>query len=750
MARKKGSKEIERYTSEPAAPAILQPITETIEKNYMPYAMSVIISRALPEIDGFKPSHRKLLYTMYKMGLLTGNRTKSANVVGQTMKLNPHGDAAIYETLVRLTRANETLLHPLVDSKGSFGKQYSSEMAYAASRYTEVKLDPFCVELFRGIDKNAVDMVDNYDNTMKEPALLPTSFPNILLSPTMGIAVGMASKICSFNLAELCDGTVQMLKNPYTDVDTLLDIIKAPDFSGGGYILYNRDQLSQIYTKGTGSVRLRARYVYDKAAGCIDILEIPYSTTIELIMKAITDLVKEGKLKEVSDFRDEIDKEGFKLTLDIKKGTDPDQLMAKLYKLTPLEDTFSCNFNIILDGVPKTLGVAAILREWIAFRMGCVKRELTFDKQKKEEKLHLLLGLGKILLDIDKAIRIVRETENDKEVIPNLMNGFVIDQVQAEYIADIKLRNLNKEYIMNRIQEIESLQTEIKRLGDIIASEDKTKEFIAEQLIEIKKKYGKSRKTQILYDDHLEAYEPESVVENYNCKILLTHDGYFKKNTLLSLRGNDEQKLKDDDYLVCVEEVQNVDELLFFSDKAQVYKARVADFEPVKASALGDYIPAKLGFDEGEKVLFMKSVHEYKQGDHFIFAFENGKCVRVPVNAYQTKSRRKKLTNAYSDVSGLAGMLYENEPMEVLIGTNQNRCIVIDSAMITEKTTRSSQGITVLKPKKNEKVTLITANIEKLCGEGGTKGFRKYKIPAAGTPFGRSLERMKKHLLENE
>lgn len=748
MARKKVEREIERVSDQPAAPAVLQPITETIEKNYMPYVMTVIISRALPEIDGFKPSHRKLLYTMYKMGLLTGNRTKSANVVGQTMKLNPHGDAAIYETLVRLTRANETLLHPLIDSKGSFGKQYSSDMAYAASRYTEVKLDPFCAELFRGIDKNAVDMVDNYDNTMKEPALLPTSFPNILLSPTMGIAVGMASKICSFNLAELCDGTVQMLKNPHTDIDTLLDIIKAPDFSGGGYVIYNRDQLTQIYSKGIGSVKLRARYAYDKSANCIDILEIPYSTTIELIMKSITDLIKEGKLKEVTDFRDEIDKDGFKLTLDIRRGTDPDQLMAKLYKMTPLEDSYACNFNLILNGMPRTLGVADILREWISFRMGCVKRELTFDRSKKEEKLHLLMGLGKILLDIDKAIAIIRGTENDKDVVPNLMKGFDIDQIQADYIADIKLRNLNKEYIVNRIKEIESLQQEIQQLSDIIGSEEKTKAYIADQLLEIKKKYGKPRKTQILYDDHLADFEPQSMVENYNCKILLTHDGYFKKNTLLSLRANDEQKFKDGDYIVCAEDAENIDELLFFSDRAQVYKARVSDFDPVKASALGDYIPAKLGFDEGERVIFVKSIHEYKEGDNFIFAFENGKCAKVPVSAYQTKSRRKKLTGAYSDASPIAGIMYENGPAELLLGTDQNRCIALDSSLITQKTTRSSQGITVLKPKKNEKVIMITGLIDRVCGENGTKGFKKYKIPAAGVPFGRSIERLQMHLME--
>ncbi|MBQ8697255.1 MAG: topoisomerase IV [Clostridia bacterium] len=748
MATKRAPKEKDRIVDAPHAPATPQPITETIEKNYMPYAMSVIISRALPEIDGFKPSHRKLLYTMYKMGLLTGGRTKSANVVGQTMKLNPHGDAAIYETMVRLTRGNETLLHPFVDSKGTFGKQYSSETAYAASRYTEVKLDSFCKELFDGIDKDAVDMMDNYDNTMKEPTLLPTTFPNILLSPNTGIAVGMASKICSFNLAELCDGTIALLQNSRLDVDGLMEIIKAPDFSGGGYLIYNRDVMTKVFSEGVGSVRLRAKYSYDKSENCIDILEIPYSTTIEIIMKGVVDLIKEGKLKEVTDIRDEIDKDGFKLTLDVRRGTDPDKLMAKLFKLTALEDTFACNFNVILNGVPKTLGVRDLLLEWISFRMTCVRRELSYDKKKKEDKLHLLLGLARILIDIDKAIRIIRHTEQDKDVVPNLMEGFGINQIQAEYVADIKLRNINKEYIANRVEEIEQLEKDIAELNDIIGNDKRVKKYIIDQLKEIKKKYGKPRKTQIIYDDHLAEVSAEPEVENYSCKVLLTHDGYFKKITPQSLRGNDEQKYKDEDFLWCIEDAQNVDELLFFSDKAQVYKAKVSDFDPVKASALGDYIPAKLGFDEGERAIYMKCIHEYKDGDNFIFAFENGKCVRIPVSAYQTKSNRRKLTGAYSDASPIAGIAYEDGACEVFIGTDQNRCIVVNSSLISQKTTRSSQGVTVVKNKKNEKVNLLTTRIDKMCGADGSKGFKKTKLPAPSTPFGKRIEPMLKKIAD--
>ena len=741
----KKTKETERNNNLPEAPAREQPITETIEKNYMPYAMTVIISRALPEIDGFKPSQRKLLYTMYKMGLMTGNKVKSTNVVGQTMRLNPHGDAAIYDTLVRLTRGNETLLHPFVDSKGSWGKQYSTDMVCAASRYTECKLDKFCAELFDGIDKNAVDMVDNFDNTMKEPTLLPTTFPNILVSPNAGIAVGMACKFCSFNLAEICDGTIELLENPYTDCDKLLDIIKAPDFAGGGYLLYDRAQMLNIYKTGTGSFKLRAKYRYDKSANCIDVLQIPYSTSIELIMKSISELVKSGKVKEITDFRDETDKNGLKLTIDIKRGTDPDKLMAKLYKLTPLEDSFACNFNLIIGGAPYTLGIDGILKEWIKFRMECVKRQLTYDKAKKEDKYHLLIGLSKILLDIDKAVRIVRGTENEADVVPNLMRGFDIDEKQGEFIAEIKLRNFNKEYILNRIKEIEDLDKDIKELASIISSDAKVKKYIVKQLKTIKEKYGMPRKTEIVYNSTVDEYDDTKEVENYNCHVILTKEGYFKKNTLVSLRASDEQKFKDDDYIVCSEDCENIDSLLFFSDKAQVYKAKVDDFEPVKASLLGDYIPAKLSFDEGENVVFMKVIKKYNETDNFLFVFENGKCAKVPASSYETKSNRKKLSNAYSDSSPIASIVFLDEDKDVFIGTDQNRAIVVNTSLISQKATRTSQGITVLKNKKNEKTAYATERIDAVLGEDGSKGFRKNKIPAPANPFGKRINaQMKK------
>ncbi len=728
MARKR-EREPSRDFGESAA-VTLQPITETIEKNYMPYVMTVIISRAIPEIDGFKPAHRKLLYTMYTMKLLTGQRTKSANVVGQTMKLNPHGDASIYETMVRLTRGNAALLHPFVDSKGSFGKQYSSDMAYAAPRYTEVKLDSFCNEIFRGIDKNAVDMVPNYDNTMEEPLLLPTSFPNILVSPNMGIAVGMASKICSFNLAEVCDGAIQMLKNPDTTADRMLDIISAPDFSGGGYLLYNRDQLREIYETGRGSFKLRAKYTYDKQANCIDIVEIPYSTTIEVILKKIGDLVKEGKLKEITDFRDEIDLNGFKLTLDLRRGVDPNKLMAKLFKLTTLEDDYGCNFNVLIDNIPRTLGICELLNEWIRFRLGCVKRELSFDLKKKQDKLHLLLGLGKILLDIDKAIRIVRETEKESDVVPNLMEGFDIDQIQAEYIAEIRLRNLNREYIINRIKEIEDLQKEIADLEALIGSERALRNYIAAQLKEIKKKYGIPRKTMILDAGALEEYDEESEVENYKVHILMTKEGYFKKISYQSLRGNDEHKLKEGDEVLVEEDVENVDELLFFSDKAQVYKVKVSDFDLMKASQLGEFIPAKLGFDEDEGVIFMKCVSKYEEGHNMIFLFENGKGVRVPITTYETKTNRKKLTAAYSDVSPIVAAFYESEPQEIMLISSGGRAVMFSSELISVKTTRTSQGIALMTLKTNQKITEARLIPKEQNGE--LKRYRKTKIPASG------------------
>ncbi len=730
MAKKTPRKE-NIFADLPEAEIINQPITETIEKNYMPYVMSVIISRAIPDIDGFKPSHRKLLYTMYKMGLLTGARVKSTNVVGQTMKLNPHGDATIYDTLVRLTRGNEALLHPFIDSKGSFGKQYSRDMAYAAARYTEVKLDPFCAELFRGIDKNAVDMVDNYDNQMKEPALLPTSFPNILVSPNLGIAVGMASNICSFNLAEICDGTVQLLKNPKTDIEKMLDIIKAPDFSTGASLIYNREQLKKIYETGNGSFSLRSRYEYDKDENCIEIKEIPYSTSIELIMKRITDLVKEGRLKEITDFRDEIDLSGFKLTLDLRRGVDPDKLMSKLFKLTPLEDSFSCNFNILINNTPRQMGIVEILSEWIKFRLSCITRELSFDLEKKKDRLHLLLGLGKILLDIDKAIKIVRDTKADKDVIPNLMAGFDIDEIQANFVADIKLRNLNAEYIMDRIQDIETLQKEIAEIEDILSDEKKQKALIASQLIEIKKKYAKPRRTLLIYDEDLEEYEEEDEVENYKVRLVLSKEGYFKKITFSSLRGNDEQKFKEGDSCRVEYDADNTDELLVFTDKAQLYKTRVSEFECVKASSLGDFLPAKLGMDEGENVVFMKNLAKYNENESFIFLFANGKGVRVPVTAYETKTNRKKLTGAYSSASPIAAVLFEEAAKDILILSSADRAILLSSELIPLKTTRSSQGSILFKLKGKQVIDRAYDSFEGRVANPGK--YRKTKIPASGS-----------------
>ncbi len=707
----------------------LQPITETIEKNYMPYVMSVIISRAIPEIDGFKPSHRKLLYTMYSTGLLRGERKKCATVVGDTMKLHPHGDASIYETLVRLTRDNGALLHPFIDSKGNFGKHYSTDMQCAAPRYTECCLEKFSAELFTGIDKNAVDMIDNYDGTMKEPSLLPTTFPNVIVSPNMGIAVGMASNICSFNLAEVCDGTIALLKNPRTKTEKIMELIKAPDFSGGGQIIYNEEQMREVYETGQGSITIRSVYKYDKANHCIDILQIPYSTTIEQIIKRLTELVKEGKMKEITDFRDEIDISGFKLTIDLARSADPEKVMAKLFKSTPLEDSFKCNFNILVNGTPRQMGIVEILSEWIAFRMGCVRRELTFDLEKKQAKLHLLMGLGKLLLDIDKAIRIIRQTEKEEDVIPNLMDGFSIDKIQAEYIAEIKLRNLNREYILNRIKEIESLQEEIANLEEILGDEIKVKNYIIDQLKEIKKKYGKPRLSEIVHADSIQEYVPEEQVENYNVKLIMTKEGYFKKITLLSLRGNDEQKFKEGDSLAYDIDTDNVSELVFFTNKCQVYRASVNDFDCTKASALGDYVPAKLGMDEDEKPIFVKVQNDYPEDKNFVFIFENGKGVRVPVSAYATKGNRKKLINAYSDVSPIVGVFYEDEPIELMLVSDDKKALVIKSSLLPVKTTRNAQGVTVFSLKKKSK--LIGAKILNE-GEFSSKGFKKLKIPATG------------------
>ena len=727
MAKKKKSNETESIVY---APIIPQPITETIEKNYMPYTMSVIVSRAIPEIDGFKPAHRKILYTMFKMGLLTGRLTKSTNIVGAVMQLHPHGDQSIYETMVRLTRGNETLLHPFIESKGTFGKQYSSNMKCAAPRYTEAKLDPFSAEIFEGIDKNAVDMVENYDGTMLEPVLLPTTFPNILVSANSGIAVGMASDICSFNLAEICDGTIAILKKPDISTEKIMEIIKAPDFPGGGQIIYDKEEMREIYETGDGSFKIRARYTYDAEENCIDILQIPYSTTIEPILNKISALVKEGKLKEITDFRDEIDVNGFKLTLDLRRGVDPDKLMQKLFKMTPLENSFKCNFNILIDSTPRQMGVIEILSEWIVFRMRCLRRELEFDLKKKKDKLHLLLALGKILLDIDKAIRIIRKTEKDEDVIPNLMSGFDIDEIQANYIADIKLRNLNREYIINRISEIEDIQKEIARIEEILGDDLKLKALIAKQLTDIKKKYGKPRKSQIIGADNIETYVEEDNIENYPCRLVLSRDGYFKKITFKSLQGNDVQTFKDGDSLRQIFDAENKDEIIFITDKAQLYRAKVSDFDNVKASAMGEYIPAKLGMDAGEKPLFMNIQNTLREGYNYVFIFENGKGVRIPEKAYETSGFRRKLKGACSTASPVVEIFSEEEkkPFELMLINSDNRAIIIKTSLIVQKTTRTSIGSQIMTLKGNSKITRALSDFESVFEN--TKGYRKLKLPA--------------------
>ena len=730
MAKKKH--ELNDYPVEEAEISY-QPITETIEKNYMPYVMTVIISRALPEIDGFKPSHRKILYTMYTLGLLKNQRMKSAKVVGATMQLHPHGDAAIYDTMVRLTTGNESLLHPFVDSKGNFGKQYSKNMVAAASRYTEVKLDPFCTELFRGIDKNAVDFVPNYDNTMDEPVLLPTTFPNILVSPNLGIAVGMACSICSFNLAEICDGTIALLKHPATTVERMLDIVRAPDFPGGGLLLYDREKMKKIYETGLGSIKLRAKYAYDKENNCIDILEIPYSASIESIMDKITELVKSGKLKEVEYVRDAIDRNATKLiTIDLRRGVDPDKLMQKLYKLTDLEDNFDCNFNILVEGMPRQLGIMDILREWIRFRITCYRRELNFDLDKKHTKLHLLLGLATIMLDIDKAIRIIRTTEKDADVIPNLMAGFMLTKEQAEYIADIRLRNINREYIAQRVTEIESLQSDIAHLEEVLADELKLKNEIADQLREIKKKYGKPRKTFLIDADEVGFVDEEELfAENYEARFLMTKEGYFKKITLQSLRGNDEQKLKEGDEILFSEDLDNRCELIFFTNKAQLYRAKASDFEPVKASSLGDYIPAKLNMEEDEHPILMKALREYNKDHNVIFIFENGKAVKIPMDRYQVKSNRRRQTAAFSSASPVVAAIYEEAPRDLLLIDSQKRKLLISSAKIPLKSTRTSIGGTVMLLKPHQTVVEVEFNFFNKPVSAYEK-CRKEKIPAAG------------------
>ena len=679
-----------------------QKIVETLEKNYMPYAMSVIVSRAIPEIDGLKPSHRKLLYTMYKMGLLTGEKTKSANVVGQTMKLNPHGDMAIYETLVRLTRGNNALLHPYVDSKGNFGKQYSRDMKYAAPRYTEVKLDKICEELFRDIDKNTVEFVDNYDGTLKEPVLLPCTFPSILVNANQGIAVGMASNICSFNLVEVCKTTIEYIKNEDADI---LEHLKAPDFPTGGQLIFNEKDMREIYETGRGSFKVRAKYRYDRKNSCIEIFEIPYTTSSEAIIDAIVELVKSNKIKDIVDVRDETDLNGLKIALDIKKSTDPDALMNKLYKLTPLQDTFSCNFNILVNGRPRVMGIKNILSEWIAFRVDCIKRQTLFDIDKKSDKLHLLLGLKKILLDIDKAVSIIRNTEEEALVVPNLMKGFDIDQVQAEFIAEIKLRNLNKEYIINRISEIENLQKEIAELKDLHGSEKKIKKVIIKQLEDVAKKFGQPRRTEIIHEEHVEEITSDHLIEDYNLKLFLTKHNYLKKIPLTSLRNSPEHKLKDDDFIMQEIETHNKADLLLFSNKQTVYKLKIFEIEDCKASSLGEYLANLLELENGEEIIYMAATDDYK--GYMIFAYENGKVAKIDMGSYATKTNRRKLSNAYCGLSPVVYMDYIIEDVELVAFSSLNKVLIFNTDKINSKSTRDSQGIQVLKAKKGSTMTRI-------------------------------------------
>ena len=730
MAKKKTEERTVHRTADPnvmglRGTVVDQAITETLDANYMPYAMSVIVSRAIPEIDGFKPSHRKLLYTMYKMGLLTGGRTKSANIVGQTMRLNPHGDAAIYETMVRLAKGNESLLHPFVDSKGNFGKVYSRDMAYAASRYTEAKLAPICAELFRDLDCDAVDFVDNYDGTMKEPALLPTTFPNVLVSANQGIAVGMASQICGFNLAEVCDTTIAYLKNPDHDIaSTLL----APDFPTGGQIICDEDELRRIYATGRGGLKVRARWRYDKKENVIEVYEIPYSTSIEVILDKVAELVKAGKVKEISDMRDETDLSGLKLAIDLKRGVGPEKLMQKLFKLTPLQDTASCNFNILIGGMPRVMGVGEILQEWTAWRTECVKRRVFYILSRKKEKLHLLLGLKRILLDIDKAIAIIRETEEEAEVIPNLMIGFGIDEKQAEYVAEIKLRNINKEYILKRVQETQSLADEIDDLEDTLAKPARVRRIIISELETVRKKYGQPRKTEILYGHEVEEYREEEQVEDYPVTLFLSREGYFKKITPQSLRMSGEQKYKEGDGPMQQIETTNAAELMFFTDRCQVYKTRVSEFADSKASLLGDYLPGKLGMDDGESVIYLLLPGDYS--GQLLFFFENGKAARVELKAYATVSNRRRLTGAYSDKSPLVTILPLREDQELALLSSEPRALIFHTSQLAPKATRTTQGVAVmtLKPKYH----LQRAVPVEQSGIVNLTRYRTRSIPAAG------------------
>ena len=706
-----------------------QAISETLEYNYMPYAMSVIVSRAIPEIDGFKPSHRKLLYTMYKMGLLTGGRTKSANIVGQTMRLNPHGDAAIYETMVRLAKGNETLLHPFVDSKGNFGKVYSRDMAYAASRYTEAKLDPICAEIFRDIDSDTVDMVDNYDATMKEPSLLPTTFPNVLVSANQGIAVGMASNICSFNLREVCDTTIALMKNPDHDI---LETLPGPDFSTGAELLFDEAAAREIYSTGRGSFKLRAKWRYVKEGNLIEITEIPYTTATEVIMDKVAELIKAGKIREITDMRDETDLGGLKLTIDLKRGVEPEKLMQKLFRMTPLQDSFPCNFNILIAGMPRVMGVGEILEEWVAWRMDCVKRRIFFQIQKKEDRLHLLKGLERILLDIDKAISIIRETELENEVVPNLMIGFGIDEIQANFVAEIKLRNINKEYILKQTKAISQLEQEIAELRDTLNSSRKLKGVIIKELQEVSAKYGQPRKTEIIYNVQETApQEEEEAVPDYPVTVFVSREGYLKKITQQSLRMSGEQKFKEGDSLDFSRETTNRAEFLVFTDKFQCYKSRLSDFDDGKASQLGDYLPQKLGFEPGENLSAVVFCGDYK--GFVLFFFENGKAAKVPLSAYETKTNRKKLTGAYSDKSPLVRVLALESDEQVALYTTDGRAAIISTAQLLPKTTRSTLGVAVVSLKK--KALLRDAVLLDSSGIVNQSRYRAKTIPSAGMPL---------------
>ena len=703
-----------------------QAISETLELNYMPYAMSVIVSRAIPEIDGFKPSHRKLLYTMYKMGLLTGGRTKSANIVGQTMRLNPHGDSAIYETMVRLARGNETLLHPFVDSKGNFGKVYSRDMAYAASRYTEAKLDGICAELFRDIDSDTVDMVDNYDATMKEPSLLPTTFPNVLVSANQGIAVGMASNICSFNLKEVCDTAIALMKNPEHDI---LETLPGPDFSTGAELLFDEAATREVYTTGRGSFKLRAKWHYEKEGNLIEITEIPYTTATEVIMDKVAELIKAGKIKEIADMRDETDLGGLKLTIDLKRGVEPEKLMQKLFRMTPLQDSFACNFNILIAGMPRVMGVGEILEEWTAWRMDCVKRRLFFQIGKREERLHLLKGLERILLDIDKAVRIIRETELEAEVVPNLMIGFGIDEIQANFVAEIKLRNINKEYILKQTKAISQLEQEIADMKEILSSARKLKNVIIQELQEVSKKYGQPRKTEILYQvAEAEQEDEEENIPDYPVTVFLSKEGYLKKITAQSLRMSGEQKFKEGDSLLFSRETTNRADLLVFTDQFQCYKSRLSEFEDGKASQLGDYLPQKLGMEQGESVISVVLTQDYS--GFVLFFFENGKVAKVPLNAYETKTNRKKLTGAYCDKSPLVSVYALQTDEQMAVYASDGRALIFSTAQLLPKTTRNTQGVTVMSLKRKAVMNAVLPLEQSGIENQGR--YRTKTIPAAG------------------